>query len=167
MQALRGKIDYIRDRWAPISHTSTFRATGQITPEEFVLAGDYLVYKFPSWSWSAASSPSQAAPHLPPEKQYLVTRGVPCHRQLNTGFGIDGDERVVQDGEGFGGGDEEGWLSTGGGTDEGSKPGDVKALGDKGEVERDEEEEEEEIPDMDEDDDEAIIREPQSGKGNA
>jgi len=36
------------NRFAPISHQPTFRTTGQITPEEFRAAGDFLVYKFPS-----------------------------------------------------------------------------------------------------------------------
>jgi ubiquitin-like-conjugating enzyme ATG3 len=30
---------------------STFRETGRITVEEFVEAGDYLVSRFPTWSW--------------------------------------------------------------------------------------------------------------------
>ena len=169
--ALRGKIDRLRDTWAPIKHTSTFRETGQITPEEFVQAGDYLVYKFPSWSWSSASSPAKQVSHLPPNKQYLVTRGVPSHRRLDSNF-AGGEEKVVKGGEGFDeeDGEGEGWLSTGGeGVRMEAKPEDVRALGERGEVdEAAEEEEEEEIPDMeDEDDEEAIIREPQGGRDNA
>ncbi|KAI4146479.1 MAG: hypothetical protein LQ340_005907, partial [Diploschistes diacapsis] len=57
---LRSALDALRDRFAPVTHTSTFRKTGQITPEEFLQAGDYLVYKFPSWSWSAAGAPAKA-----------------------------------------------------------------------------------------------------------
>jgi ubiquitin-like-conjugating enzyme ATG3 len=140
-------LDAIRDRWAPIKHTSTFRTTGQITPEEFLLAGDYLVYKFPSWSWAPASSAAQTVSHLPADKQYLVTRGVPCHRRLDAGFAGGEEERVVKDGEAFDNGDGEGWLSTGGAESAArADPADVRALGDKGEVEA--EEEEEEIPDM-------------------
>ena len=33
---------------------SKFRESGMITPEEFVEAGDYLVYHCPTWSWSVA-----------------------------------------------------------------------------------------------------------------
>lgn len=94
--ALRGKFDSIRDKWAPVTHTSTFRSTGQITPEEFVLAGDYLVYKFPTWSWASAAGPSKSVSYLPPNKQYLVTRGVPCHRRLNDEFAGAEEERVVK-----------------------------------------------------------------------
>lgn len=36
-------------------------------------AGDYLVFKCPTWSWSAGDS-SRARSFLPPNKQVLVTR---------------------------------------------------------------------------------------------
>ncbi|KAL8762856.1 MAG: hypothetical protein Q9194_007470, partial [Teloschistes cf. exilis] len=75
MNLIHSTLDTLRDRFAPVSHTSTFRTTGQITPEEFLLAGDYLVYKFPTWSWSDASPPNKRVAYLPPGKQYLVTRG--------------------------------------------------------------------------------------------
>ncbi|RMZ81646.1 hypothetical protein DV737_g2384, partial [Chaetothyriales sp. CBS 132003] len=77
MNLLHSALDKVRDRYAPITKTSTFRASGQITPEEFLLAGDYLVYKFPSWSWSDASSAARRVNYLPEGKQFLVTRGVP------------------------------------------------------------------------------------------
>lgn len=44
-----------------------------ITPEEFVRAGDYLVYHCPTWSW-AAGEPGRRKPYLPPDKQFLVTK---------------------------------------------------------------------------------------------
>ena len=179
MNILHSTLSSWRDKLAPISHNSTFRSSGQITPEEFVLAGDYLVYKFPTWSWADASSPSKRVSYLPPGKQFLVTRGVPCHRRLNDNFaGAAGlDEAVVQDGlAGSGGadGDDEGWLRTGGGQDAGvpqeAKMRDVRTMDDSGNVgEKDDEEDgEDEIPDMEdeEDDEEAIIRDPK-GTGGA
>lgn len=160
MNILHSALSSWRDRLAPISHTSTFRSTGQITPEEFVLAGDYLVYKFPTWSWSDASSPGKRVAYLPPDKQFLITRGVPCHRRLedyiNSEGGKEGDEDVVVDDDGKDNQDG-GWLNTGGGLSK-------KPAGDSGNAagqdEEEEEEEEEEIPDIDddEDDSEAIIR---------
>ncbi|MCJ1286476.1 E2-like enzyme [Xylographa opegraphella] len=172
MQAIRSTLHILGDKWAPISHTSTFRTTGQITPEEFVLAGDYLAYKFPTWAWAPAASPSKSVPHLPPSKQYLVTRGVPCHRRLDENFAGDAgqDEAMVRDGfVGGEGGEDDGWLRTGGlAASQEARVRDVRTLGETGELGGEEEEEEEEIPDMeDEDDDEeAIIRDPQ-GKGTA
>ncbi|EAW12806.1 ATG3/ATG10 family protein [Aspergillus clavatus NRRL 1] len=169
MNILHSTLSTWRDRLAPVSRTSTFRTTGQITPEEFVLAGDYLVYKFPSWSWADASSPAKRVSYLPPGKQFLVTRGVPCHRRLNENFAGDAghEDEIVRDM--LAGDDGDGWLRTGGGRDlaEGhaDRTGDVRTVdeaGNIGEREEGDDEEEEEIPDMeDEDDDEeAIIREP-------
>jgi ubiquitin-like-conjugating enzyme ATG3 len=42
-----------------------------------------LVYKCPTWSWEAGD-PSKAKSYLPLDKQYLATRGVPCHRRVAT-----------------------------------------------------------------------------------
>ncbi|KAI1612006.1 autophagy-like protein 3 [Exophiala viscosa] len=171
MNLLHSALDKVRDRYAPIRHTSTFRSTGQITPEEFLQAGDYLVYKFPSWSWSDASSPARRVNYLPAGKQFLITRGVPCHRRLDDNFagGIGAADDLVRDGF-LGGpddetaGDDEGWLRTGGTTEkeqEGLR-GEVRTMSESGQLGKkaSEEEDEEEIPDMeDEDDDnEAIIR---------
>lgn len=170
MNFLHSTLDALREKW-PVNHTSNFRETGQITPEEFVLAGDYLVYKFPTWSWSSASGPSRAVNYLPPNKQYLVTRGVPCHRRLDENFAGDAGEgeAMVRDGfTGGEGGDDDGWLRTGGmAASQEARMKDVRTLGESGEREEAEDEDEDEIPDMEdeEDDEEAIIRDPKA-KGN-
>lgn len=182
MNILHSTLSTWRDRLAPVSRTSTFRATGQITPEEFVLAGDYLVYKFPTWSWADASSPAKRVSYLPPGKQFLVTRGVPCHRRLNDNFAGDAghEDEIVRDmlagdgGEGVSAGDgDDGWLRTGGGRDtvadrdrQEAKIRDVRTVDESGNL-GEQEEEEEEIPDMEDDDDdeEAIIREPAGQSG--
>lgn len=172
MNILHSTLSSWRDRLAPISHTSTFRSTGQITPEEFVLAGDYLVYKFPTWSWEDASSPAKRVPYLPEGKQYLVTRGVPCHRRLDDNFAGDAGREDVMVTDGFksdgkkgssgkGGDDDDGWLRTGGGLadSEEVRIKDVRTVDEAGNV-GEREEDEDDIPDMEDDDDEAIIREP-------
>ncbi|OJJ48285.1 hypothetical protein ASPZODRAFT_130257 [Penicilliopsis zonata CBS 506.65] len=176
MNILHSTLSTWRDRLAPVSRTSTFRTTGQITPEEFVLAGDYLVYKFPTWSWADASSPAKRVSYLPAGKQFLVTRGVPCHRRLNDNFAGDAglEDEIVKDMLSGGSGgvdgdpDGDGWLRTGGGREtadttssqEEARIRDVRTVDEAGNM--GDREEEEEIPDMeDEDDDEeAIIREP-------
>lgn len=158
MNFIHSALDKVRDKYAPITHTSTFRQTGQLTPEEFVLAGDFLVYKFPSWSWSDASHPSKRVSYLPPDKQFLLTRNVPCHRRLVDGYKIMEGERNIQSENGDG---EEGWLATGG--DKKAEPSekDVRTLDGSGNLHTSEhEDQEEEIPDIEdeEDDSEAIIR---------
>jgi ubiquitin-like-conjugating enzyme ATG3 len=173
MNLLHSFIDPIRDRLAPLQHTSNFRSTGQITPEEFIAAGDFLVYKFPSWSWSDAATPDKRVSYFPAGKQYLVTRGVPCKRRVKGGdaefLGGGEEEQIVRDmlagpGEGDVGGENDGWLKAGGGNGDLSKSAelrmkDVRTVDDDGKV-GEKVDEEEEIPDMEdeEDDEEAIIR---------
>lgn len=44
--------------------------TGQLTPAEFVLAGDYLVENYMSWQWVAGEA-GKLRKDLPPDKQYV------------------------------------------------------------------------------------------------
>ncbi|CAK7265178.1 E2-like enzyme [Sporothrix epigloea] len=171
MNLLYSTVNTLRDRYTPAKHTSTFRKTGEITPEEFVAAGDYLVYKFPTWSWADAAPISRRSANLPPGKQFLVTRNVPCHRRLDetfAGAGGSGLDDVVEGsgagGKGNGDDDEDGWLRTGG-AQEAATPGTGNskptqaAIHQQDDVE-DENENDDDIPDMEEeDDDEAIIPE--------
>lgn len=171
MNFIHSVLDTVRDKYAPITTTSTFRQTGQMTPEEFIQAGDFLVYKFPSWSWADASTPAQRVPYFPPGKQYLVTRGVPCRRRLNDKFAGDGGiDDIVRDGlKGSGDdNDDDGWLRTGGdGARSEARPADVRTMDEAGDM-SESVHVEDEIPDMEdeEDDEEAIIREPHGGDGD-
>ena len=63
--------------FSSVSKESKFDSSGTLTPEEFVEAGDQLVYRFPTWQWAPASKGLEKS-YLPKDKQYLVTRGVPC-----------------------------------------------------------------------------------------
>uniref|UniRef100_A0A7R9ZK15 Autophagy-related protein 3 n=1 Tax=Craspedostauros australis TaxID=1486917 RepID=A0A7R9ZK15_9STRA len=77
-------IGYLRDlrEWAsPTLKNSAFLNKGQLTPEEFVQAGDELVFRCPTWSWESGD-PAKLKPHLPPNKQYLITRSVPCQQRV-------------------------------------------------------------------------------------
>lgn len=85
----------------PAYHKSTFNQTGEITPEEFVEAGDYLAYKFPTWSWSPAPASKRRA-FLPDDKQFLVTRKVPSYVRALEYLDVDLEEEV----------DENGWTQT-------------------------------------------------------
>ncbi|KAJ2903705.1 autophagy-like protein 3 [Zalerion maritima] len=171
MNILYSTVNSIRDKYTPVTHKSTFRQTGQITPEEFVAAGDYLVFKFPTWSWSDAEPESKRLGYLPPGKQFLITRNVPCHRRLNADFAGDAghEEALVNDGEGMGGGDEDevGWLRTGGlSSSQPLKAREIREVDEAGNVgSRLDGDDDDDIPDMEDDDDEeAIIREVNDGK---
>jgi len=51
-----------------------------VTPNEFVIAGDHLVHTCPTWEW-ACGDECKTKSYLPKNKQYLITRNVPCVRR--------------------------------------------------------------------------------------
>ena len=71
----------LREYATPLKEKSTFSDTGRLTPEEFVIAGDFLVYKCPTWKWSGGD-PKKRKGYLPVDKQYLVTKNVPCMQRV-------------------------------------------------------------------------------------
>lgn len=90
---LRSTLSNWREYLTPISHTSTFETSGQLTPEEFVKAGDYLVHMFPTWKWNG--NDFQNVHHkdfLPNDKQFLVTKKVPCKLRANNYLELDDTE---------------------------------------------------------------------------
>lgn len=80
---LRSKLSSLREYLTPINNESNFHTTGEISPEEFVKAGDYLVFKFPTWQWGSCPAPLRKK-HLPADKQFLVTRHVPSYRRVSS-----------------------------------------------------------------------------------
>jgi ubiquitin-like-conjugating enzyme ATG3 len=95
--------------WAtPTLKDSAFLTRGVLTPEEFVKAGDELVYKCPTWSWESGDEKKRKK-YLPADKQYLVTRNVPCPTRVSTleNSVAVGDEDTAHIGEECGGDD---WL---------------------------------------------------------
>ncbi|KAI9081594.1 hypothetical protein K1719_036480 [Acacia pycnantha] len=94
---------------------SAFKEKGVLSVTEFVEAGDNLVAKCPTWSWESGE-PNKRKPYLPPEKQFLVTRNVPCLRRaasVEEEYEAAGGE-VLLDNE-----DNDGWLATHGKPKEG------------------------------------------------
>jgi len=93
MGTLRGWREYM----APTLQKTAFLERGVLTPEEFVKAGDELVFRCPAWAWQGGDKT-----YLPSDKQYLVTRNVPCPTRvadmeaqlglLQTGGDDDGDD---------------------------------------------------------------------------
>ncbi|MBA0821962.1 hypothetical protein Goarm_018785 [Gossypium armourianum] len=87
---------------------SAFKEKGVLSVSEFILAGDNLVSKCPTWSWESGE-PSKRKSYLPPEKQYLITRNVPCLKRaasVEQEYEAAGGE-VLLDNE-----DNDGWLAT-------------------------------------------------------
>jgi len=107
---LKGVADY----FTPVLSSSQFSSTGVLTPDEFEASGDQLVYSVRTWKWEGANKQT-AKNYLNPNKQYLITRNVPCLCRANVyemqGAGEETVEAGLGSGDGEGDGDD-GWLST-------------------------------------------------------
>lgn len=62
------KFKKVREWATPTLKSSAFLERGVLTPEEFVMAGDELVYKCPTWQWESGD-PKKAKNFLPSDKQ--------------------------------------------------------------------------------------------------
>jgi len=132
LHAIQSHYWAVRDYLSPVLRESKFKEHGRITPEEFVAAGDFLAYKFPVWSWEKGES-SKAREYLPADKQYLVTRKVPCLRRATSLAYTDADEdaeKLLSFADDSSKGDE--WVQTHAGRpDEGAnKPGEIHDIPD-------------------------------------
>ncbi|PNW86945.1 hypothetical protein CHLRE_02g102350v5 [Chlamydomonas reinhardtii] len=86
---------------------SQFEEKRVLTPDEFVAAGDYLVHACPTWSWEGGD-PKKRRTYFPPNKQFLVTRNVPCLKRATELEGYNpNSEFDVGGGEG-----EDAWVAT-------------------------------------------------------
>lgn len=99
----------IADSFTPVLKESKFRETGFLTPDEFVAAGDFLTDHCPTWQWAPASNSKAAKDYLPKDKQFLLTKNVPCSkrcRHLMENLKHN-QEKIVEEGTGDGG-----WVDT-------------------------------------------------------
>ncbi|XP_020581582.1 autophagy-related protein 3 [Phalaenopsis equestris] len=103
-EAFKGTVERIT---APRT-VSAFKEKGVLSVSEFVIAGDNLVAKCPTWSWEAGE-PSKRKSYLPADKQYLITRNVPCFRRaasVEEEYEAAGGEVLIDND------DNDGWLAT-------------------------------------------------------
>jgi ubiquitin-like-conjugating enzyme ATG3 len=71
-----------REMLTPTLKRTAFLSKGILTPDEFVRAGDELVYRCPTWSWCSGGIGPKS--YLPQDKQFLITRNVPCRDRVAT-----------------------------------------------------------------------------------
>lgn len=74
-------IRYFVGAFSAAPTKSQFITQGTLTPNEFVDAGDQLVFKFPTWHWQSGEG-NRSDSWLPEDKQFLITRSVPCRRRV-------------------------------------------------------------------------------------
>ncbi|KXS17138.1 hypothetical protein M427DRAFT_68569 [Gonapodya prolifera JEL478] len=89
----------VREQLTPIATKSSFLQTGTLTPEEFVRAGDFLVDKCPTWTWAAGAEAKRKG-YLPNDKQFLITRKVPCRKrvwEIESEYGNESERLVSVD----------------------------------------------------------------------
>ena len=158
--------------YSAFATTPGFREQGVLTPEEFVAAGDFLVRTCPTWSW-AGGAPAKRRPFLPADKQFLVTKNVPCLRRVDAlpadggmgaaGVGKDDEEELEDD-----------WIAPRGQASDGAEEvaGDIGEEGDDnlvassssaggapggGATEQPSNDDDDDVPDMDDFDDDNIV----------
>lgn len=111
----------VREYLAPVIKNSRFAETGVLTPDEFVAAGDFLVYKCPTWQWESGTE-SKRREYLPADRQFLVTRNVPCLKRIKQmEYSENEDDEVEAEGE-------EGWVATHCGHDSTTAPGEISDI---------------------------------------
>lgn len=106
INSVKGTALGVAEYLTPVLKLSKFRETGVLTPEEFVAAGDHLVHHCPTWQW-ATGDQDRIKSYLPKNKQFLLTRNVPCSRRCKQIEYCEDQERVIEvdDPEG-------GWVDT-------------------------------------------------------
>ncbi|XP_012279827.1 ubiquitin-like-conjugating enzyme ATG3 [Orussus abietinus] len=106
INSVKGTALGVAEYLTPVLKKSKFRETGVLTPEEFVAAGDHLVHHCPTWQW-ATGDQDRIKSYLPKNKQYLLTRNVPCTRRCKQIEYCEEQERVIETDD-----SDDGWVDT-------------------------------------------------------
>lgn len=83
LSSLQSAFHSVRQSLTPTLKQSAFLEEGVLTAGEFVQAGEQLVRAQRTWKWEAGE-PGKAKSFLPPDRQFLCVRGVPCRARVST-----------------------------------------------------------------------------------
>ncbi|KAG5883224.1 hypothetical protein JTB14_011416 [Gonioctena quinquepunctata] len=106
INSVKGTALAVGEYLTPVLRLSKFKETGVLTPEEFVAAGEHLVHHCPTWQW-AGGDESKARPYLPKNKQFLITRNVPCPRRCEQMEYSQEMEKIIESDDA-----DNGWIDT-------------------------------------------------------
>lgn len=124
MNFVSSKLHSMGEFMTPVLKNSKFKDTGVITAKEFETAGDFLAWKCPTWSWDSGEE-SKRRSYLSPDKQFLVTRNVPCRSRVKNMEYTGADELKVASELGD---DDDEWVETHTASHAPVKDGDIQEI---------------------------------------
>ena len=89
---------------SPPPEKDVFQENGELSPNEFKLAGDHLIKICSDWQWKPSLNNNYHTKYLPENQQYLLLENNLCKRRLNKNFEEKPapkiEEKIVKEEEG-------------------------------------------------------------------
>lgn len=81
---------------SPPPEKDVFQENGELSPNEFRLAGDHLIKVCGDWQWKSSLNNGYTSKYLPENQQYLLLEGNLCKRRLNKNVEEKAPESKIQ-----------------------------------------------------------------------